>query len=273
MRLGATWATVGMLFNEDWEQWERNTPNIIPDYSKSQLSAYDFGKSIKSTKTKEFCFAPDLIRKIINTKNQELATHTYSHYYCREEGQNLESFTADLEMSKAMAKDIGFELRSLVFPRNQMNEKYFRACRDIGITSVRSNPDFWYWEDTQKDTLSQKIFRTGDAYFGKKNKSYKGSEVDRINDISIQPASRLLRPFSENNILNHLKLRRVTREMEKAAINNEIYHLWWHPHNFGNSPEKNLQDLIIILEVYKELNSKYNFLSLTMDELKNKLQN
>ena len=57
--------------------------------------------------------------------------------------------------------------------------------------------------------------------------------------------------------------------MEQAAINNEIYHLWWHPHNFGNNPENNLQDLVYILEVYKKLNLKYNFSSVTMAELKN----
>jgi len=31
--------------------------------------------------------------------------------------------------------------------------------------------------------------------------------------------------------------------MKFAAENNCIYHLWWHPHNFGNNKNENLQNL------------------------------
>ena len=265
----ATWATVGMLFNENWEEWNSNIPSNIPNYQNINLSAYNFGKSIQSKSTEFACFAPDLIDKIIKTKNQELASHTYSHFYCREKGQNLDSFREDLKMSFSLAKNLGQDLKSLVFPRNQLNKEYLKTCSDLGITSVRSNPDTWYWADTQKDTLAQKIFRTGDAYFGRNNKSYLLSEIGSVENINIQPASRLFRPFSENRTLNSVKLRRIANEMEYAAKNGQIYHLWWHPHNFGNSPEKNLQDLKYLLQVYKKLNSKYNFSSMTMTELEN----
>ncbi|QYA26046.1 polysaccharide deacetylase family protein [Gramella sp. MT6] len=265
----ATWATVGMLFNHNWEEWNSNIPSNIPNYQNRNLSAYNFGKSIQSKSTEFACFAPDLIKKIISTKNQELATHTYSHFYCREKGQDLKSFREDLKMSVSLAEKVGQDLHSLVFPRNQLNKGYLETCSDLGITSVRSNPNKWYWEDTQKDTLAQKIFRTGDAYIGKNNKSYLLSEISRIQNISIQSASRLLRPFSHNRAFNYLRLKRIANEMEYAAINGQIYHLWWHPHNFGNNPDSNLRDLTYLLQVYKKLRSKYNFSSMTMKELKN----
>lgn len=28
----ATWATVGMLFNENWEEWFANRPSLLPTY-------------------------------------------------------------------------------------------------------------------------------------------------------------------------------------------------------------------------------------------------
>ena len=42
----ATWATVGMLFNKNWEDWERNIPQTTPNYVNENLSAYKYGKSI-----------------------------------------------------------------------------------------------------------------------------------------------------------------------------------------------------------------------------------
>ncbi len=263
-----TWATVGMLFNRDFEEWEANKPSRVPDYVNSSLSAYKYGDSLKPELSAQSCFAKDLISQINNTPNQEIGTHTYSHYYCLEDGQTLASFKADLEKSILMAKAMGIELKSLVFPRNQFNESYLKVCYEFGIKNVRSNPTDWYWKDTQSTSLKNRLFRTGDAYFGSNNKSYKVKELNKIDGIPLsQKASRLLRPYSKHKILNNLKLNRIKSEMIHAAKNNEIYHLWWHPHNFGNNPEENISDLRELLEHYKKCQNKYDFGSLTMSEL------
>ena len=263
-----TWATVGMLFNNNWEEWKMNTPEILPDYENIDLSAYDYGKALKSKDTESFCFAQDLILRIQSTENQEIGTHTYSHYYCLEKGQTIESFRADLSQAITVAKAMGIELKSLVFPRNQFNEEYLKVCLDLGIENVRSNPNNWYWKDTQSTSLKIKLFRSGDAYLGLKDKSYSIDELKTKKDIPLaQKASRLLRPYSSNNILNTLKINRIKSEMTYAAINNEIYHLWWHPHNFGENPVENLKDLKEILDHYRFCKEKYKFQSVTMNEL------
>ncbi|MFD1096331.1 polysaccharide deacetylase family protein [Salegentibacter chungangensis] len=266
----ATWATVGMLFNKDWDEWNVSKPEIKPNYTNTLLSAYKYGDSIQNQNTGHLCFAPDLIGKIIETENQELATHTYSHYYCREEGQNLESFREDLKLSIEKANSFGANLRSLVFPRNQLNENYLKVCSDLGITSVRSNPNIWYWKDTEKDTLMQKIFRTGDAYIGKKDKPYHFSEIRKTHNLSVQPASRLLRPYSGKSILDKRRIKRIFSEITTAAKEGKIYHLWWHPHNFGADPEESLRELELILEHYKFCNERFGFQSYTMDEIHRK---
>jgi peptidoglycan/xylan/chitin deacetylase (PgdA/CDA1 family) len=266
-----TWATVGMLFNNNWEEWKINKPEILPNYKNTDLSAYDYGNALNSPETEFFCFANELIQQIQNTPNQEIGTHTYSHYYCLEEGQTLAYFKADLEKSIKLAKQMGIELKSLVFPRNQFNEDYLKVCYEFGIENVRSNPTDWYWKDTQNDSLKNKIFRTGDAYLGSNNKSYKLSELAKEKGKPLsQKASRLLRPYSSNKLLNDLKLKRIISEMTYAAKYNEIYHLWWHPHNFGNHPFENISDLKKILVHYINCKEKYGFQSATMNEL-NKL--
>ncbi|MUP46842.1 polysaccharide deacetylase [Gramella sp. BOM4] len=264
-----TWATVGMLFNKNWEEWNQNIPDNLPGYFNKNLSAYTFGKTIQIKETENLCFAPELVKRILETGNQELATHTYSHYYCREEGQNVDSFSSDIKTAIKMASNFGVDLHSLVFPRNQLNPDYLKICSNLGIKNVRSNPETWYWKDTENDSLQQKIFRTGDAYIGKKDKPYKFSEIDITNQLSVQPASRLLRPYSGKTFLDKLKMKRILDEMTYAARNAKIYHLWWHPHNFGNDPKKNLQDLELILKHFLKCRNKYGFQSLSMKGINN----
>lgn len=259
-----TWATVGMLFNENWEEWESNIPKVLPDYKRKELSAYEFGNKIRSKETEKLCFAPDLIKKITETPNQEVGTHTYSHYYCLEEGQTLKAFTADLKKSMELAKKLDLQLKSLVFPRNQFNTEYLKVCDQVGIESLRSNPDAWYWKDIQKDSLLQKIFRTGDAYAGGFDKVYKPER--NLKKPFAQKASRLLRPF-RNDFTDRIKINRIKSEMIYAARKNKIYHLWWHPHNFGIYPEKSLTELIEIVKCFNFCREKYNFQSATMHKI------
>lgn len=264
--ISCTWATVGMLFNENWDDWNQNIPEVIAEYENKKLSAYDYGKSIQHKETEEFCFAPDLIRQIRKMPGQEIATHTYSHYYCLEPGQTPESLRADLEKSRELAKKFGIDLKSLVFPRNQFNSKYLGILTDVGLTTVRTNPNVWYWKKTQKAGLHHLIGRTGDAYFGLNNKSY--SNISEIfPGVTGQSASRFMRPYSPNTFLNHLKIRRIIKEMSSAAKAGEVFHLWWHPHNFGENMDYNLKDLKKILDHFQELRREYGFQSKTMKSI------
>lgn len=266
--VSCTWATVGMLFNKDWEEWNMNIPSNLPEYSNEKLSAYHFGKTIQTKETEKSCFAPGLIKQIAETPKQEIGTHTYSHYYCLEPGQTDSSFRSDLEKAQEMASNIKIELKSLVFPRNQYNSNYLKTCEELGVKTIRTNPVNWYWQNTQKDSLSQKVFRTGDAYLGFQDKPYDFSEIQKFSPgISGQKASRLLRPYSSKKSLNSFKLRRIFSEMSHAAKNNKIYHLWWHPHNFGNNSDRNLGELEQILKHYKQLSKRYDFESFNMKTL------
>lgn len=261
----STWATVGMLFNESWEEWMENLPQHFPKYTNQKLSAYNYGKEHRSSINENLCWASELIDLIAKSDHQEMATHTYSHYYCLEDGQNRDSFASDLQLVKKLASKKGLELKSLVFPRNQFNESYQDICVNNGIRTIRINPENWYWKNTQRDTLADKIFRTGDAYIGLNDKSYDLGSIE-VNQVVQQKASRLFRPF-ENNFKDTLKLNRIKNEIEFAAKNNKIYHLWWHPHNFGANPESNLKDLKEILEHFSKCQDKYGMESFTMDEL------
>ena len=67
-------------------------------------------------------------------------------------------------------------------------------------------------------------------------------------------------------ILEELKLRRIKNSMTYAAKNNLLYHLWWHPHNFGQNTYRNMETLKSVLEHYRKLNLQFGFKSVTMKD-------
>jgi len=271
-----TWAIVGMLYHPDATAWRNHIPEELPQYTNKEFSSYEWVQKYGLTEPLDvYHFAPELIELIEPHSVFEMATHTYSHYYCKESGQTAASFRADMEMAKRVAANRGHMLRSLVFPRNQFNNEYLQICTDLGIEVVRSNPAVWYWDENRPESLLKKIFRTGDAYTGLLgNKIVKLRDID-VNAIPVQlPASRLYRAWtSKSGLLNKLKMKRILNEMTAAAREGAYYHLWWHPHNFGWNPKECLNELNIILTHYKVLEKKYGFMSLTMLETKKYLQN
>jgi len=68
-------------------------------------------------------------------------------------------------------------------------------------------------------------------------------------------------------MLERQRLRRIFSSMTCAARNLLLFHLWWHPHNFGANIELNLAFLRSILEHHRFLRQQYGFSSRTMSEV------
>lgn len=265
----ATWATVGMLMTESRADWDQLKPTILPEYQNKSLcpyrwiAQYGYDPLLHS--------ADGLIEQIISCPGQELASHTFSHFYSQAEGAGLSAFDADLKMARQVAQQkYGQRLRTLVFPRNQYSEEHLKICLQNGFSTVRINPGDWFWKEPEKAGFWKKAFRTADAYLPLSHKtSFALSKTDISSGRPLQlPASRLLKPFNPSfSGLNELKLRRVMHEMSTAAQLGEGYHLWWHPHNFGMHPKENLAALRQILLHYQSLHDRYGMQSLNMAKL------
>lgn len=265
----ATWATVGFLFAKDYEQLMEFCPKEKPTYNDFKLSYYNLieNKLIGDNETNDpYHYAHSLIEKIIQTPNQELATHTFGHFYCNEPGQTISQFDSDLKSAQKISMtNFGIKLESLVLPRNQFNSAYLEVAFNNGIKVVRSNPDVWFWK---AENLKYSSLRAIDAIVKISKTSIFSSISVKKDQIMCLPASRFLRPYTKKEgFLEFLKFQRIKIEMIKAARTNSNYHLWWHPHNFGNCTEENLRYLEKILKLYKKLNSKYGFKSKTMIEM------
>jgi hypothetical protein len=81
------------------------------------------------------------------------------------------------------------------------------------------------------------------------------------------PSSRFLRPARQPGYLEKLRLKRIVSAMEVAARHGEVFHLWWHPHNFGVETDRNLAFLGAVLDRFGELSRRYGMRSMTMAEV------
>ena len=168
----ATFATVGLLMHENKAEAVESQPEIKPSYINNCLSPYanNYMGSIED-KNAYLYFAPDVIKKLSIRDGIEMATHTYCHYFCWEDGQTIDQFEADLKKAVEVAKRRGLSFKSIIFPRNNVSDEYLERCCKYGITSYRGNPKRYFEKKTGLARKWMRIGRFFDNYLNLGNKT------------------------------------------------------------------------------------------------------
>lgn len=262
-KISATWATVGMVMCRNYKQWCDIKPELTPAYSRSERSTFEYAGLAKEYPS--LFFGRTLVEDIISTPRQEIGGHSYSHFYTNEQGATAEQFSADLACAGQMAREMGLDLKSFVFPRNQYKAEFVAELVRHKYKCFRGNSDHWLYKqghDVPYKFLG-KSFRLIDQYI-----SISGnfdSEISDESGILNIPASCFLRPYNSRlTKLDFLRMARIKRGMLTAAKSGKIFHLWWHPHNFGLNIEENLSILVGLLEYYMSLSHEYGMQSMSM---------
>jgi peptidoglycan/xylan/chitin deacetylase (PgdA/CDA1 family) len=265
----ATWACVGLLLARDTEEARHFAPKLRPAYHRRDLSPYDDLERRQIDADARCYFAPHLVREIASRPHQELATHTFAHFYCTEPGQSAAEFDADLRAAIAIAEAHSHRPVSIVFPRNQCNASYLPVLRDHGIRAYRGVPPSWVQAQgrSRLGVQARRGVRLVDAYVRVCRDASISPQSLSGDPIDI-PGSRFLRACRGlPESLDALRLRRLRGEMTRAAKLGRVYHLWWHPHNFGVHTDENLAFLERLLVHARRLHDEYGFRSATMAEI------
>jgi hypothetical protein len=263
--IACTWATVGLLFFATNKALLAALPARKPRYADARISSYHYLNELGADEERDpYHYGLSLIRRILNYPSQEIGTHTFSHFYCLEDGGDVEAFRADLESARAAAGSLGIKLASIVFPRNQIHPAHLSVCREFGLRAFRGNERVWFHRGRREceQTRLVRASRLADSYLPiGGTHDHEPALVDGMVDV---PASRFLRPVGKSAALERLRLRRITSAMETAARRRKIFHLWWHPHNFGVELQQNLAFLRAILDCFHVLQEGYGMRSMTM---------
>lgn len=261
-----TWATVGMLICKDYSEWVDRRPAVLPTYMKSICSNYNWREA--ACENPNLFFGRPLVELILDTPGQELATHTYSHFFCGEDGVTAEQFSADLLLAQEQIKELGGHFDSLIFPRNQVKSEFIEILPSCGIKTYRGNPKSWMYRDGHyvAGGNAGRAVRFADSWIPlSRNLVAKPKLVE--NGLVDIPASFFLRPWQRRLAgLEGLRINRMKSIMSAAAQSKGVCHIWWHPHNFGADIDKNIQVLGHLLEHYRDLRDRYGMESATMAE-------
>ena len=270
----ATWAAVGFLFADNYDELSRFFPKLRPGYTKTELDSYTWFEKIGENEQTAPCFyAPGLLKLIADTPGQEIGSHSFCHYYCREAGQTPEEFEADMRAAKAIAASKGYDVTSVILPRNQSEPEYTEVLRNVGFTAYRAEEDDWIHRNFRKKKwqVPYRALHLLDMYLPLTGQCCYAPRYE--NGVWNFVGSRIFRPiFRPLEFLEGCKVCRIKREMRYAAKHGLIYHLWWHPHNLGQRTEENLAQLEEIFCYYRELKEKYGMQSLNMGEAAQMLQ-
>lgn len=262
----ATWATVGMVMCADYAQWRSLRPDIAPGYDRTACSPYLLDETVRAHP--ELFFARDLVKLVRDTDGQEVATHTYSHFYCDEPGATPQQFLSDMRCAKDIGAGLGLTLTSLVFPRNQILPAYVAVLSEAGVSAYRSNPDHALYRrgNAAPCGLAGRAVRLADSWLPLSGALTAHGTVGQ-DGVTALPASMFLRPYASALApFEALRLHRIKAAMSDAAKAGGDFHLWWHPHNFGADTSRNLAVLEAVLQHYQALQQQYGMQTASMAE-------
>lgn len=271
----ATWAALGFLFCRSKDEILENLPTRLPAYQNSEHSAYSRLASIGESEVDDpHHYAPSLIDQIAECPGQEVASRTFSNFDCFDDGQDEEDFAADLHAAISVARRRGIILRSLVFPENRVRRAYLSTCRRAGITAFRGRPHIWPYGLEDSDDggrVTQGIRRLAsrlDAVVpltGSRCVLDETSAVQRPVNVA---ATRRLQPMAgHSRWLMSLRRRRIFREVDSAAHNGGIFHLWWRLQDFSAGLDDELDELRRLLERFAGWQRLQRLRSVTMHEV------
>ena len=263
----ATWAAVGFLFAENKAEARKYFPPEGPGYENKSLTPYAWFDRIGDNEEEAPCFfAPSLLAMIRDTQGQEIGSHTFCHYSCREAGQTPEQFREDMQAALKIAEDHGYHLTSAVLPRNEAEPEYIQVLRELGFTAYRDEENDWIHRKLPNEkSLLRRILKLMDVYFpltgnGAFTPRYENGVWNFIGSRQYKAI------FPTLHFLEGLKIRRIKAQMLRAAKKDQVCHIWWHPHNVGVRTREHLDQLEEIFRYYDELKEKYGMRSLNMGE-------
>lgn len=261
--VNVTWATVGAIMCRDYRQWRALRPGALRHAGRPGARAGAEDELVRQHP--KLFFARPLVERILDTDGQELATHTYSHFYCNDEGATPGDFVDDLRRARDLAATMGAGFQTVVFPRNQVGADFLAVLPAAGIRVYRGNAPHWLYRDGDAvpGGIAGRIVRFADAFLPLSGSGCRQEQVD--GGLVNVPASMFLYPWSAlGEPLMALRLHRIKQGMTEAARTGALFHLWWHPHNFGVNLGHNMAVLGEILRHYRYLADTFGMQSQCM---------
>jgi hypothetical protein len=266
--ISATWNIVGHLFLSSCSPINNVVhPEIIrPRYSwfSGDWFKLDPCSNIESA---PIWYGADIVDSIRSCKvPQEIGCHTFSHIIVDDTGCRQECLDSELKVCQDLARGLNIQLKSFVFPRNR--EFFTNVLADNGFNAYRGREPHWH---SRCPEIVQKI-----AYFVESLLFFVSPPVGI-------PQKRECWDIKGSYFYGHcdhmakllpisFRVVKVKRGIDKAAAEQKVFHLWFHPFNLASNPQGLLKGLDSLFSYVECMRDEGKMENLTMGALANKLE-
>ena len=260
----ATWATVAAMMLNDVKELYGYLPKKMPKQTEEILTSLSLNnQAIPSY----MLFANELVKQVYNTPGQELGTHTLTHYYCGRKDSRPEELAQEIKISSEIMKEKGYGLcKTIVFPRNQVKDEFIKAMPS-NIKIYRGVKDGIVTAAKKRHPKLGVLLWYLDHYLPIQDATVKHIKIQNGDTCCNIIQSRLFKAYrNKYKLLEGIKMKRYKNEMTHAAKKHRVYHMCWHPHNFSVNTEENFSQLEELLDLYRDLKTRYNMRSYNMSE-------
>lgn len=272
----ATWAVVGHLFLESCSRSGDNSHSHVlqPSYSwypEGWLS-HDPYSNVNDA---PFFYAPDIVNSILSSRQRhEIGSHTFSHAIIGDPECSREVAYSQFAECKRLARALGTEMSSVVFPRNSPG--HLDVLYELGFSSFRGSEENWY-RCLPTRAKSRMFCHLADRLLSVTPPCYSQIRTFRANGFSHYlfdlPASMFYTPFRGMWRLVGISRRvlQARKGIRKAIRDGALFHLWFHPLNLATSPLL-MGGLEEILSIVSDQVKAGNIRAMTMSETAEYLQ-
>ena len=170
---------------------------------------------------------------------QEIGCHSFSHMIFGDPGCTREAAASEVRACVEVARELGIELRSFVFPRNRVG--HLDVLREHGFTCFRGPEPTWHRGGGSLGP-AHRVGHLVDVVSARPPPVVVPRPVDGLVDV---PASMLYFPAHglRRRVPVARRVRRALRGVDRAVRERRVFHLWFHPTNLAYETEPMLDGL------------------------------
>ena len=245
--VSATWCVLGHLFLGSCRAVDgRKHPEVVPPQHNRVEGDWFAHDPCGTEETDPIFYGRSLIGRIRSCPvPQEIGCHSFSHPIFGDPGCSTETARTELAECVRLAAEVGVEMSAFAFPRNRVG--HLEVLRDHGFTCYRGPEPTWY----ERERWPRPLRRAGhllDVVTARRppvvlpEKTHPG--------LWNLPGSMIYFPMHglRRHIPLSVRVARALKGLDTASERSRVFHLWFHPTNLADEPERMFSGLRRILE-------------------------
>jgi peptidoglycan/xylan/chitin deacetylase (PgdA/CDA1 family) len=262
----ATWCVLGhLLLDHCMPEDGLKHPEIVrPSHSWCAGDWFDNDPGGNEESAPLF-FGRSLIEKIrVCPVPQEIGGHSFSHVIFGDAGCSRETAESEVWACLQAGRDLGIEMRSFAFPRNQVG--HLDVLKENGFLNYRGPEPDWF-EGKRWPTVVKRLGHLWDVLVATEPPVV----LPQRTDVGLWNIPGSMIYFPMHGLRRYIpvsrRVRRAMKGLNAAVEQRRVFHLWFHPTNFADETEVMFSGLRSILDRASSLRARNRLTILPMSAI------